>query len=200
MNSVTVHSSQPSFTASHFRCWLWKSLKSTFYHLWKVSNLNNLFHYVILFCRCRKLHLQVCFFFFFPLLLIQNLWHLHKHNSLYRIFHLCVQLRQIHRSRSVALAVKILLLLYFTFTKSQVYGSHTSTLNTHWMSDMIGYPVPSRPWIIYMNFHYDSFVLVVRDSPLLIGIEWMAVSWWLPLIYICSPLCFVLLGIFVLER
>lgn len=205
MNSVTVHSSQPSFTASHFRCWLWKWLKSTFYHFWKVSNLNNLFHYVILFCRLIYINAgnSICrfaFSSFFPLLLIQNLWHLHKHNSLYRIFHLCVQLCQIHRSRSIALAVKMLLLLYFTFTKSQVYGSHTSTLNTHWMSDMIGYPVPSWPWIIYMNFHYYSFVLIVRDSPLLIENEWMAVSWWLPLICICSPLCFVLLGVFVLER
>lgn len=118
MNSVTVHSSQPSFTASHFRCWL----KSTFYHLWKVSNLNNLFHYIILFCRLIYINAgnSICrfaFSSFFPLLLIQNLWHLHKHNSLYRIFHLCVL--HIHKKSS----------LRFTY----IYIKYTLNVRYDWL-------------------------------------------------------------------
>lgn len=85
---------------------------------------------------------------------------------------------------------------HIAFTNSQIYSSHLSTLNTQWMSDMIGYRAPARPWFIHVNFDLRTvrllvslatcylIVLVTRDSPRLIEDEWKALPRWLHLIWL----------------
>lgn len=85
-----------------------------------------------------------------------------------------------------------LLLFRFANIKIIIRSIHLSTLNTQWMSGMIGY----LPWVTYLSFGLCTvgplfcltscypFVLSMRDTPLLIENEWKALPRWLHLVWL----------------